>query len=242
MNKSRGLQGLLDSTGTLFFCVFVHQLEITGPWSLLPLTEINRKTWDLGFPICQRHLSDLCQAEELLRKALAGREEQLGAHPDTLSSMNNLAVILKQQGKLEEAPGSLGREGSFCLGVWRGRYFFGWASGKGLDVVLFPSLLGILVLGDLLPIEKMRRVYMLPHEESNIWRLSLLKYYIFLKCFSYWLLFPIPPGHVLAECWTFHHLPPIQKSSPHLKGTAWPSRSHIAEQFHEDQWDMGVSI
>jgi hypothetical protein len=71
----------------------------------------------LGFPICQRHLSDLCQAEELLRKALAGREEQLGAHPDTLSSMNNLAVILKQQGKLEEAPGSLGREGSFCLGV-----------------------------------------------------------------------------------------------------------------------------
>ena len=50
------------------------------------------------------------QAEELQRKALAGREAQLGAHhPDTLQSVNNLAVVLNKQGKLDEAgPTSLG--------------------------------------------------------------------------------------------------------------------------------------
>ena len=44
------------------------------------------------------------QAEALHRRALAGREAQLGAnHPETLQSMNNLAVLLRQQGKLAEA-------------------------------------------------------------------------------------------------------------------------------------------
>ena len=44
------------------------------------------------------------QAEALHRRALAGREAQLGAnHLDTLTSMNNLAGLLLQQGKLEEA-------------------------------------------------------------------------------------------------------------------------------------------
>ena len=44
------------------------------------------------------------QAEALHRRALAGREAHLGAnHPDTLTSMNNLAALLQQQGKLEEA-------------------------------------------------------------------------------------------------------------------------------------------
>ena len=44
------------------------------------------------------------QAEALHRRALAGREAQLGAnHPDTLQSMNNLAVLLEKQGKLAEA-------------------------------------------------------------------------------------------------------------------------------------------
>ena len=44
------------------------------------------------------------QAEELQRKALAGRETQLGAdHPETLVSISHLAVVLKQQGKLDEA-------------------------------------------------------------------------------------------------------------------------------------------
>jgi hypothetical protein len=35
---------------------------------------------------------------------LEGRESQLGAqHPDTLTSVNNLAVLWEKQGKLEEA-------------------------------------------------------------------------------------------------------------------------------------------
>ena len=44
------------------------------------------------------------QAEALHRRALAGREAHLGAnHPETLTSMNNLALLLRQQGKLDEA-------------------------------------------------------------------------------------------------------------------------------------------
>ena len=44
------------------------------------------------------------QAEALDRRALAGREAHLGAnHPETLASMNNLALLLRQQGKLAEA-------------------------------------------------------------------------------------------------------------------------------------------
>ena len=44
------------------------------------------------------------QAEALHRRALAGSEAHLGAnHPDTLISMNNLAMLLRQQGKLAEA-------------------------------------------------------------------------------------------------------------------------------------------
>ena len=48
--------------------------------------------------------SPRCQAEALHRRALAGHEAHLGAnHPSTLISMNNLAILLKKQGKLEEA-------------------------------------------------------------------------------------------------------------------------------------------
>ena len=82
------------------------------------------------FPPCLNQLQDVrlgfyahatCrisgrQAEELQRKALAGREAQLGAHhPDTLRSISNLAVVLYQQGKFDEAgPRSLGwREVTF---------------------------------------------------------------------------------------------------------------------------------
>ena len=44
------------------------------------------------------------QAEALHRRALAGHEAHLGAnHPHTLQSMNNLAGLLQQQGKLAEA-------------------------------------------------------------------------------------------------------------------------------------------
>ena len=43
------------------------------------------------------------QAEALHRRALAGCKAQLGAnHPHTLTSMSNLAILLRQQGKLAE--------------------------------------------------------------------------------------------------------------------------------------------
>jgi len=46
----------------------------------------------------------LAEAEPLMREALGGRRHQLGdSHPDTLISINNLAVFLKAQGKLAEA-------------------------------------------------------------------------------------------------------------------------------------------
>ena len=99
------------------------------------------------FPPCLNQLQDVrlgfyahatCrisgpQAEELQRKALAGREAQLGAHhPDTLTSINNLAAVLYQQGKFDEAgPRSLG---------WRGVTFFE-PEGKAWMLFCFPLFL-----------------------------------------------------------------------------------------------------
>ena len=46
----------------------------------------------------------LSEAESLYHEALRGWREALGdAHPVTLSSLNNLAVLLKDQGRLSEA-------------------------------------------------------------------------------------------------------------------------------------------
>ena len=60
------------------------------------------------------------EAEGLYHRSLEGRESQLGAqHPDTLLSVHNLAFVLKQQGKLEEA-----------------------GQDKGLVSFLFPSFTG----------------------------------------------------------------------------------------------------
>ena len=43
-------------------------------------------------------------AMDQLRRALEGREQQLGAqHPDALSSVNDLGVVLTDQGKLTGA-------------------------------------------------------------------------------------------------------------------------------------------
>ena len=51
----------------------------------------------------QRSISSR-QAEGLHRRALEGFESQLGPqHLDTLKSVNNLAMLLETQGKLEEA-------------------------------------------------------------------------------------------------------------------------------------------
>ena len=74
------------------------------------------------------------QAESLHRRALEGGESQLGAqHPNTLVRVNNLALVLKKQGKLAEA-------GLRSLGypevakVSTGRYF---SSGQDEGLVSF---------------------------------------------------------------------------------------------------------
>ena len=44
------------------------------------------------------------QAKPLFEEALAARRETLGdRHPDTLISINNLGLLLKAQGRLDEA-------------------------------------------------------------------------------------------------------------------------------------------
>ena len=70
-----------------------------------------------------------------------GRESQLGPqHPETLNLVNNLAMLLQQQGKLEEA-GLRSSGYTEVTEVLRGRHF---SSGqdKGLVSFLFPSFTG----------------------------------------------------------------------------------------------------
>ena len=66
------------------------------------------------------------QAEALYRRALAGSEAHLGAnHPETLTSMNNLAALLRQQRKLAEAGlRSFVKRGDLPGGGFSGAYFF----------------------------------------------------------------------------------------------------------------------
>jgi tetratricopeptide (TPR) repeat protein len=53
---------------------------------------------------CQQSLGQYASAETSHRKASTLREEVLGPeHPDTLTSMSNLALVLDSQGKYEEA-------------------------------------------------------------------------------------------------------------------------------------------
>ena len=80
-----------------------------------------------------------CQAEALHRRALAGREAHLGAnHPHTLESMNNLATLLEQQGKLNEA-------GLRVFGLKRGKLpggrftFLVWPRPEACIFFLFPG-------------------------------------------------------------------------------------------------------
>ena len=70
------------------------------------------------------------EAEGLHRRALEGGESQLGAqHPDTLVWVNNLALVLKRQGKLEEA-------GLRSLGLGARR---GCGSVEGKAVLAWPG-------------------------------------------------------------------------------------------------------
>lgn len=72
-----------------------------------------------------------CQAEALFRRCLRAREVRLGAHhPETLTSVSNLAVLLRQQGKMEEA-------GKMSFGVQRGGLSRGSFNSAFLCTFLF---------------------------------------------------------------------------------------------------------
>ena len=63
-------------------------------------------------------MAEFGEAEPLFREALQKRRSTLGdAHPDTLTSMNNLAELLRAQGKFGEAE-PLFREALHALPGW----------------------------------------------------------------------------------------------------------------------------
>ena len=82
------------------------------------------------------------QAEALHRRCLAGREAHLGAnHPETLGSMNNLALLLRQQGKLAEAGLMIfGVRGDVPGRFTKGNYFV-WPRPEARISFCFPVLL-----------------------------------------------------------------------------------------------------
>ena len=79
-----------------------HAIHVTRSDSVLDKTE---KAWLLNrVGECQNSLGQYAAAETIHRQALLLREGSLwNEHPDTLTSMNNLADVLDSQGKYEEA-------------------------------------------------------------------------------------------------------------------------------------------
>jgi len=66
------------------------------------ITEISGRAWMLG-DVLSRH-GRYKQAMELYERALAGYEEALGVdHPDTLGTVNNMALVFGHQGQHEKA-------------------------------------------------------------------------------------------------------------------------------------------
>ena len=62
-----------------------------------------RHPW-AGVTFCTSAVQELMASIDQLRRALEGREQQLGAnHPSTLISVHNLAGLLQAQGKLSDA-------------------------------------------------------------------------------------------------------------------------------------------
>ena len=86
------------------------------------------------------------QAEALHRRSLAGCEAHLGAnHPDTLTSMSNLADLLRKQGKLDEAGLRVfGVRGDLTGRFTKGIFLFGQGLRPGFSLVNFPILLDYL--------------------------------------------------------------------------------------------------
>ena len=93
-----------------------------------------------GAPLHPRHPET--PGEALQRRCLAGREALLGAnHPETLTSMDNLAVLLWKQGKLAEAGLMVfGVRGDLPGRFTKGNYFV-WPRPEARISFCFPVLL-----------------------------------------------------------------------------------------------------
>ena len=89
------------------------------------------------------------QAEPLHRRSLAGREAQLGTnHPDTLASMHNLAALLWQQGKLEEAELRVFGVRGDLTGRFHQGHIFVWPRPEAwIFSCQFPNIAGLPFLG-----------------------------------------------------------------------------------------------
>ena len=100
-----------------------HQLRITAQGS---------SRHGIGSHPAVIHPQPTLQAEELLRRALAGSEDQLGTvHPDTLQSVWNLAKLLEVKGSVAEARGVSVE--STCVVAWGGSAWRGCQGGKLME-------------------------------------------------------------------------------------------------------------
>ena len=98
-------------------CATLHQQHIA--FHQLRITAQGSSRHGIGSHPAVIHPQPTLQAEELFRRALTGREGQLGPeHPDTLSSVYNLADLLEAKGSFAEAGfGRLG-SGDVDVGSW----------------------------------------------------------------------------------------------------------------------------
>jgi tetratricopeptide (TPR) repeat protein len=95
--------GISAYLGSEFFVLLIALLEILRRcvWNFFRLEHAQVSNWE-GFQ--ENRMTELGEAEELCRRTLYERHRVLGPdHSLTLTSLNNLGVVLHAQGKLSEA-------------------------------------------------------------------------------------------------------------------------------------------
>ena len=108
-------------------CATLHQQHIA--FHQLRITAQGPSRHGIGSHPAVIHPQPTLQAEELHRRALTGREDQLGPmHPDTLSSVRNLAILLEVKGSVAEARGVSVE--STCVAAWGGSAWRGCQVGS----------------------------------------------------------------------------------------------------------------
>ena len=112
-------------------CATLHHQHIAS--HQLRITAQGPSRHGIGSHPAVIHPQPTLQAEELHRRALTGREDQLGpVHPDTLSSVRNLAILLEVKGSVAEARGVSVE--STCVAAWGGSAWRGCQGGKLVEV------------------------------------------------------------------------------------------------------------